>query len=166
MTDRKLTIAMRVLVGIGLCVATYLTYVHYAHIKVACSLGDQCAFVQASAYSKLAGVPVALIGLIGYITIGGLLLAPRTENTRTMLLTVVLIGWGFSMYLTYRELFTINAICEWCVSSATIMTLLAGLSITRFLRGGDPVAPAARADDSGTVAPDQGASPLVGHPTS
>ena len=46
-------------------------------------------------------------------------------------------GFGFSAYLTYRELFSIHAICEWCVSSAVIMTILMCLSIWRFLRG-DP----------------------------
>jgi uncharacterized membrane protein len=148
MTDRTLRIAMIVLGLIGLGVASYLVYTHYAHVQVACSLGSQCETVQHSAYAELAGVPVALIGLIGYVTILGLLLfAPQNDNTRAALLFVVITGFGFSMYLTYRELFTINAICEWCVSSATIMTLLAALSITRFLRGGDPAgAPATNGD--------------------
>ena len=38
------------------------------------------------------------------------------------------------MYLTYRELFTINAICQWCVSSAVLMTLLFILTAIRALR--------------------------------
>ena len=139
MTDRRLRIAMIVLGVIGFGVATYLTIVHYAHITVVCAAnGNPCETVQHSAYADLAGVPVALMGLIGYITILGLLFAPQNDNTRTALVFVVLVGFGFSMYLTYRELFTIDAICEWCVSSAVILTLLAGLSIARFFRGGDP----------------------------
>ena len=43
-------------------------------------------------------------------------------------------GFGFSLYLTYRELFTLHKICEWCVASAVIMTVLACLSVWRFLR--------------------------------
>jgi len=162
MTDRALRIAMICLGLVGLCVASYLVYTHYRHINVACSLGNQCETVQKSAYSELAGVPVALIGLIGYITILGLLFAPQNDNTRAALLFVVITGFGFSMYLTYRELFTINAICEWCVSSATIMTLLAGLSITRFLRGDDPVAPTA-AGSAGDALGDSAAQ-LTAHP--
>ena len=43
-------------------------------------------------------------------------------------------GFGFSSYLTYRELFTIKAICQWCVASAVLMTVLAVLTTTRLLR--------------------------------
>ncbi len=69
---------------IGLGVASYLTYVHYAGIKPACTAGESCTKVQTSDYSKLAGVPVALIGLIGYIAILGSLLAPgRRDHTRS-----------------------------------------------------------------------------------
>ena len=45
-----------------------------------------------------------------------------------------LIGCGFSIYLTYRELFTIHAICQWCVASAVLMTLLAIACTMRLLR--------------------------------
>jgi uncharacterized membrane protein len=85
-------------------------------------------------------VPVALIGLIGYILILGTLLAPVGETTRLALVVLTVGGWGFSMYLTYRELFSIHAICPWCVSSAVIMTFLSCLSVWRFLLGDDPVA--------------------------
>jgi uncharacterized membrane protein len=149
MTDRKLRIAMIVLSIIGLGVAAYLTYTHYAHVKVACSLGSQCETVQHSVYSKLAGVPVALIGLIGYVAILGSLLLPSNDDTRLATVALTLIGFGFSAYLTARELFSIHAICQWCVSSAVIMTLLTVLAVTRFLRGGDPVlAPPAHGDEA------------------
>ena len=61
---------------------------------------------------------------------------------RTGLLSITLVGFAFSAYLTYREAFSIHAYCEWCLSSAAIMTVLAGLSITRFVRGDDPAADA------------------------
>ena len=116
-------------------VATYLTYVHYAGIKPLCGRnGGGCEIVQTSEYSKLAGVPVALIGLIGYVAILASLLAPETESTRFVTVALTVVGFGFSMYLTYRELFTIHAICEWCVGSATIMTILMILTGVRFLR--------------------------------
>jgi uncharacterized membrane protein len=134
---RALRIAMIVLTTIGLGVASYLTYVHYAGIKPACTAGESCTKVQTSIYSELAGVPVALIGLIGYVVILGSLLAPETETTRFATVAFTVVGFGFSCYLTGRELFSIHAICEWCVSSAVIMTLLMCLSVWRFLRG-DP----------------------------
>jgi uncharacterized membrane protein len=132
---RALRITMLVLTVVGLGLASYLTYVHYAGIKPACSLGGSCEKVQTSAYSHLAGVPVALMGLIGYVSILILLLLPETETTRFGAVAVTTIGFGFSAYLTYRELFSIHAICEWCVSSAIVLTLLVILAVWRFLLG-------------------------------
>lgn len=147
---------MVVLTVIGLGVATYLTYIHYAGIKPLCGRnGGGCEIVQTSEYSKLAGVPVALIGLIGYVTILGSLLVPETETSRFATVAFTVVGFGFSAYLTYRELFSIHHICEWCVSSAVIMTILMCLSVWRFLRG-DPQARRARAD----LAPSETAAPL------
>src|SRR5437588_3074207 len=135
MSARALRITLIVLAVIGLGVASYLTYVHYAGIKPACTAGESCTKVQTSVYSKLAGVPVALIGLTGYVVILGSLLLPENENTRLATMALTLVGFGFSAYLTYRELFSIHAICEWCVSSAVMMTILLICSIVRYLVG-------------------------------
>lgn len=137
--SRTLRRVMIVLAAIGLGVATYLTYIHYAGINPACTAGQSCVKVQTSVWSKVDGVPVALLGLIGYIGILGTLLAPDREETRVMTLGLSVIGVGFSAYLTYRELFSIHAICEWCVSSAVILTLLLIGAVTRYLIG-DPLA--------------------------
>lgn len=145
-SQRALRITMIVLAVIGLGLASYLTYVHYAGIKPACTAGESCTKVQTSIYSSLAGIPVALMGLIGYITILGLLLAPERETTRFATAAVTTAGFGFSAYLTYRELFSIHAICEWCVSSAIIMTLLLTLATWRFLQGENPPATIRRTD--------------------
>lgn len=135
MSSRALRIALLVLAVIGLGIASYLTYVHYAGIKPACTAGESCTKVQTSIYSKLAGVPVALIGLLGYIAIVGSLIVPQGETTRLATMAFTVVGFGFSAYLTYRELFSIHAICEWCATSAGIMTILMLLSVWRFLRG-------------------------------
>jgi uncharacterized membrane protein len=126
---------MIVLTALALAVASYLTYVHYAGIKPACTAGESCTKVQTSAYSELAGVPVALLGLIGYVAIMASLLAPENETSRFATVALTVVGFGFSAYLTYREVFSIHAICEWCVSSAIILTVLMCLAIWRFLRG-------------------------------
>lgn len=120
-------------VGVGL--ASYLTWVHYSGTPPVCTAGGSCLQVQTSVYSKLAGVPVALMGLIGYVSILASLLLPEGERSRFATAALTLVGFGFSAYLTYRELFSIHAICEWCVSSAVIMTIMMCLSIWRFLRG-------------------------------
>jgi uncharacterized membrane protein len=122
------------LIGVG--VASYLTYIHYAGIKPLCGKGGGgCEIVQTSEYSKLAGVPVALIGLIGYLTILASLLVPESENSRLATVVFTVIGFGFSAYLTYREVFSIHHICEWCLSSFVIIFVLMCLAIWRFLRG-------------------------------
>jgi uncharacterized membrane protein len=138
MRTQPLRILMTVLTLGGLGVAGYLTYVHYAGIKPICTTGGSCEKVQTSVYSELAGAPVALLGLLTYVTILGLLLGRDGERARLALMSCVLIGFAFSMYLTYRELFSIHAICEWCASSAAILTVLTPLSVWHFLRGASP----------------------------
>jgi uncharacterized membrane protein len=127
--------AMIVLAVAGIAVAAYLTYTHYSGTRPACTAGTSCVKVQTSEWSKLAGVPVALLGLIGYVGILASLLVPDREESRLATLALTLMGFGFSAYLTYRELFSIHAICEWCVTSAVILTLLFVSSVIRYLNG-------------------------------
>ncbi|MDQ6746225.1 MAG: vitamin K epoxide reductase family protein [Actinomycetota bacterium] len=136
-SGRRITVAIVVLCALGVADAGYLTYVHYAGLKVLCLASGGCETVQASQWSKLGGIPVAALGLIGYIAILAAL-GLRNELGRAGAFGVALIGFGFSMYLTYRELFTIKAICQWCVASAVLMTALAVLTAIRFLRGAEP----------------------------
>ena len=132
-TDQRLRIAIGVLCLIGIGIAGYLTYVHYAGLKVLCLSSGGCETVQASRYAELGGIPVATLGLVGYILILGSL-ALRGETGRAAGFGLALFGFCFSMYLTYRELFTIHAICQWCVGSAVLMTLLTIITLVRFLR--------------------------------
>lgn len=136
MSARALRVTLIVLAAVGIALAGYLTYVHYSGTTPPCSIkGNPCSQVQKSRYSELAGVPVALIGLLGYIVILGSLLAPEGERARFATMALTLGGLGFSAYLTYREVFTLHKICEWCVGSAVLMTIMMCLSVWRFLRG-------------------------------
>ena len=157
MSSRALRTTLIVLTLLGLAVASYVTYVHYAGIKPACTAGESCTKVQTSRYAEIGGVPVALIGLIGYVAILVSLLAPETETTRFATTALTLGGFAFSVYLTYREVFSIHAICEECVSSAIIMTIMLCLSLWRFLRGeldaGAAVAPAVQSAAGEPTAP-------------
>ena len=84
-----------------------------------------------SVYAKIYGVPVAFIGLAGYLVLLGLALAAlETEGSAQRRLlglgfVLALGGVGFSAYLTYIELYVLEAICVWCVISAVLITLLA-----------------------------------------
>lgn len=151
MTTRPLRLALTVLSLAGIGIAGYLTYVHYARIKPICTAGGGCETVQTSVYSELVGVPVALIGLLGYLAIFAALLAGESETSRFTASALTLVGFAFSAYLTYRELFSIHAICEWCVASACVLTVMAPLSVLRFLRG-EPSDTGAHARIEGSVA--------------
>lgn len=132
MTDRRLWGAAIVLAAIGVGIAGYLVYVHYADTKVLCNISHGCETVQKSKYAKLAGVPVALLGLIGYVAILGSLFV-RTETARLAGAGMALVGLGFSAWLTYLEGARIHAWCQWCVGSATVMTLLTVVLVWRLL---------------------------------
>jgi uncharacterized membrane protein len=132
MSDR-LRVAAIACCALGLGIAGYLTYVHYAGITPACEIAHGCERVQTSKWSELAGVPVALLGLLTYAAILAALLAAG-ETALLAGAGLSLVGFGFSAYLTYRELFTIEAICIWCVASALLMTALAVLTVARMLR--------------------------------
>ena len=80
MSDRALRTAGLVLAVLGVGVAGYLVYVHYADIDPVCNIAHGCHKVQTSEYAKLAGVPVALLGLLGYVTLLGALLVPRARR--------------------------------------------------------------------------------------
>jgi len=121
----------------GLAIAAYLTIVHYAGGEPVCAVAHGCATVQQSAYAELAGVPVALLGLAGYVAIL-VSLAREGEAWRTATAFLALAGFGFSAWLTYVEVVRLDAICIWCVGSAACMTLLAGLSVARVLSAPPP----------------------------
>jgi uncharacterized membrane protein len=118
---------------IGLAIATYLTIVHYAGGEPVCAIAHGCATVQKSDYATFAGIPVAVLGLLGYIGILGSLVKD-TETTRSITALLAIAGLAFSAWLTYVEVFELDAIYIWCVGSALCMLALAGLATTRLLR--------------------------------
>jgi uncharacterized membrane protein len=125
-------VAIGAIALVGLGIASYLTYIHYAGLQPLCLASGGCEKVQSSHWSKLAGIPVATIGLAGYAAILASLFVPGETGLAATAL-VALVGFGFSAYLTYTELFRIHAVCQWCVASAVLMTLLAVLSVVRLL---------------------------------
>jgi uncharacterized membrane protein len=132
MSDDRRRIAVAVLALAGLGVAGYLTYVHYADLDPICAGGSGgCERVQSSDYAELAGVPVALLGVIGYAGILASLWLPG-DLGRFAGVLLALGGFGFSAWLTYVELFEIDAICQWCLVSAVIMAALAVVTGLRF----------------------------------
>lgn len=118
------------LVGIG--VTAYLVWERYHGNAPVCALGGGCMTVQRSAWSTVAGVPVAWMGLVAYVVLLVCALVPHPVAALASLF-VSLLGVMLSAYLTYLELFTIHAVCEYCVTSAIIVTLLFVASIARLM---------------------------------
>lgn len=137
--------AMVVFAFLGLADATYLTVLHYARIVVPCAAsGNPCEAVQTSIYSHIFGVPVSLLGAVGYLLILVALFLRDGHDTRLAALGVALFGIVFSGYLTYREAFTLHEYCEWCLGSAFLMLLTFLLAAARYVSwspfGGTPSA--------------------------
>jgi uncharacterized membrane protein len=136
-SDRRLRVVALALALVGIGVAAYLTYVHYAGLQPFCAGGGHgCERVQSSTYAKVADLPVALLGLAGYLAIAAALVAPG-QRAQLAAAALAVTGFGFSAYLTYLELFVIHAICQWCVASAVLLTMLAALTVWRLLLDGD-----------------------------
>jgi uncharacterized membrane protein len=133
-SSRGLRIATAALAVVGLGIAGYLTWVHYAGLRPFCvGGGGGCETVQSSRWAHLGGIPVAVLGVAGYAAIL-LTLALPEDLGRSAAAFLALAGLGFSAWLTYVELAKIHAICQWCVASALVMALLAAVSVTRLVR--------------------------------
>lgn len=131
---------IRILCVLGLGVSGYLTVTHLADTDPYCGSAHGCADVQNSPYSEVAGIPVAAIGMIGYVLLLILsLLRGRLGANLDIYLPVLsfgaaLIGVLYSGYLTYLEASVIGAWCYWCVTSALIITAIWILSIVDIWR--------------------------------
>jgi uncharacterized membrane protein len=125
----RTTIAVVAIVGVG--IAAYLTYVHYANVAPICVNGG-CEKVQHSSYATIAGIPVAVLGLVGWT----LLLATAAFRGATVALAggaIALVALVFSGYLLWAQLGPIGAICQWCVGNDVAVTVVAGLCLVRVL---------------------------------
>ena len=114
---------------LGLAISIYLTWVHYAGIDPVCTGISDCERVQSSDYAELVGIPVAVLGVVGY---AALLASLRGPIELTVLLAYLAVT--FSAYLTWAELFRIEAVCQWCVVSALASLAIAVLATLEALR--------------------------------
>jgi uncharacterized membrane protein len=141
LTERNLRIAAATLAVAGIGVATYIAIAESGGGAPKCLAGGHgCETVANSQYAHLAGINVAVIGILGYVLLLAAAFAPGDPGRFGGFLAA-LIGFGFSLYLTYLELFVIDAICQWCVASAVLMTLSLAVAAARaFLYAGHELA--------------------------
>jgi len=137
--DKWLNRIFIALVLIGMAVSIYMTVYKLTDNSSMCLGSGDCSVVNASQYSEVNGIPVAVIGLAGYGAILVLLWLGRRggyfdENGPLLIFGLSLTGFLFNIYLIYVELFLIKAFCPFCITSQVAMTLIFILSIIRLVR--------------------------------
>tara|TARA_Y100000310_G_C20700785_1_gene829673 strand:- start:8177 stop:8620 length:444 start_codon:yes stop_codon:yes gene_type:complete len=124
--------ALGIVSFLGIVDAAYLTYSHFRHTVVPCSIGG-CETVLTSEYATIGPVPVAAIGAIYYAII--LILTVflfKNQNKKILGIILVITGAGFlaTLYFIYLQLFVIESICLYCMGSAVATTMLFVISLT------------------------------------
>jgi uncharacterized membrane protein len=132
-TEAMLRRIIAFVAAVGIGVATYITIADSGGGAPTCLAGGGgCETVANSSYSHIAGVNIAVFGIVGYVLV--LLSAFFVSDlARFGGFAVALGGFGFSVYLTYLEIWKIEAICQWCVGSAVLMTILFALNALRLV---------------------------------
>jgi uncharacterized membrane protein len=122
------------LAAVGLLVAVYLTLIELSGAPAFCGPVGDCNAVQQSTYAFLFGVPVGMLGVVGYAAFillwaGARLLSGRAlDLSRVALFGIAVTGTLVSIYLTFLEPFVIGATCAWCLTSAIVQTALLWLT--------------------------------------
>ena len=122
---------MRFLIAIlafaGVVVSALALQVHYTTGTEPCSINERwdCGIVNHSPFADIAGMPVAIVGIVGYLALVGLALARQ----RALLFLATLIGLGFALRLTFIEEYVLMVWCLYCVISQVVMGLITFLSL-------------------------------------
>jgi uncharacterized membrane protein len=137
--ERNLSRVSSTLAILGLLVSVYMTVYKLTDIQTMCLGNGGCSVVNNSPYSEVYGVPVALVGALGYATILAVLtLSGRwpilRANAALVVFGLCLAGFLFTLYLIYVEIAVIHALCPFCLASQAIMTLLFAAAVMRLIR--------------------------------
>jgi uncharacterized membrane protein len=138
-SERSARAAVAFLALLGAGIAGYLTYAHYRGIAPVCTTGG-CEEVQTSEYAEIVGVPVAVIGLAGYLALLATAVV-RSPGAAAAGVAMSLGGLGFAVYLIYVQLVILEAVCIWCFASDGVIALLAAATLVRARALGAPGSP-------------------------
>jgi len=124
---------------LGTLVSIYMTIYKLTENPNMCLGNGGCSVVNSSKYAMVYGIPVAVIGVGGYLAILLLLLIESRNsllagNSTLVIFGLALVGFLFTLYLIYVELALIHALCPFCVTSQVTMTILFILSVIRLIR--------------------------------
>jgi len=135
MLRRRLMVVVAVIALAGVAVSSFSLYHHFSRSKTSfCDIGESfnCDLVNRSVYSTVLGVPVALIGILGYLLILGLATVYREKaETPAILVIVSAGGLGFALFLTYIEAYVLRAWCILCLTSLAL--IFASVVLSAFL---------------------------------
>lgn len=111
----------------GVVVSVLALHVHYSTETQPCSINEKwdCGVVNHSPFAEIAHIPVAALGIAGYLLLAGLALARQ----RILLALAAVVGLGFALYLTHIEKDVLMAWCIYCVVSQTIIALITLLTL-------------------------------------
>ena len=129
MSERSVRVASAVLASLGAAISAYLLVVRETDGSLICSTGG-CETVQSSSYAEVLGVPVAALGLAGFLVLLVAALA-RGEWARLANAAVALSAFLFAAYLLVVQIVVLDAICQWCVATDVLTTALAALALLR-----------------------------------
>ena len=137
--NKRLTQITIALATLGLLVAIYMTIYKFFPESNMCIGSGGCEAVNASKYSEVNGIPVAAVGVIGYLSILGIFWLERKNdffraNGSMILFGVTLIGFFFTVWLVYIEVALLHKYCPFCITSQICMTLIFILSLIRVIR--------------------------------
>jgi vitamin-K-epoxide reductase (warfarin-sensitive) len=125
---RWVFVTITILALIGMAVSSVSLYHHFGSSKTNfCDFGESfnCDIVNRSVYSSVFGIPVALIGILGYAGLLALATFYRSKaETPAMLMIASTLGLGFAIYLTYIERFVLGTWCILCLSSLAMILLI------------------------------------------
>jgi len=133
---KQVTIALTVL---GLLVSIYMTIFKLTNNENMCIGSHGCSIVNASGYSSIRGIPVAVLGILGYLSILAVLYLERQPgffqtNGSMILFTLTLIGFLFTVWLVFVEVALIKAYCPFCITSQVAMTIIFILTVIRVIK--------------------------------
>ncbi len=115
----------------GLADATYLTVTHLTGDDLVCGSPGGCSAVLGSVYASVAGIPTAAFGALAYFVAfsSATLAAFGYARARTLLMLVVMAMFGATLWLLYLQAFILHAFCPFCLLSAALIFLLAGIVV-------------------------------------
>lgn len=129
---------LAILAVCGIVISSVSLQHHYAKSKTEyCDIGEtfNCDIVNRSSYSKVLGIPVALIGMLGYAALAGLAtLYRQREDTPLLLLGGASAGLAFALYLTYIEARVLGVWCILCLSSLALISSITLCSLLVWMR--------------------------------